>query len=74
MEIKRKLEVFAHAKVSKNISKTCRYYGITRETFYKWKRLFDSEGPAGLISKKPGAKKDFYNQIPKELEEREFFT
>lgn len=35
--IARKLKVLNHAKEIGNISKTYRYFGICRETFYKWK-------------------------------------
>ncbi|MDA8215932.1 MAG: hypothetical protein M0Z64_11760 [Nitrospiraceae bacterium] len=34
-DIKRKLAVLEHAKESGNISKTCRYFGISREAYYK---------------------------------------
>lgn len=52
-DIKRKLRVLEHAASSGNVSKTCRYYGISRETFYKWKRTLAVEGEAGLINSKP---------------------
>lgn len=34
-DIRRKLRVLNYAKDIGNISKACRYYGISRETFYK---------------------------------------
>jgi transposase InsO family protein len=38
-----------HAKeVTGNVSKTCRYYGITRQSFYKWRRRYEELGVAGL--------------------------
>ena len=37
-EIKNKLKVFEYARTVGNISKACRYYGISRETYYKWYR------------------------------------
>ncbi|HFZ0983423.1 TPA: helix-turn-helix domain-containing protein [Klebsiella pneumoniae] len=27
-----------HARESKNVAKTCRHFGISRQTFYTWKR------------------------------------
>jgi transposase InsO family protein len=27
---------------------TCRHFGISRDTFYRWKRRFDATGPGGL--------------------------
>ena len=39
-DIKRKLRVLNYAKEIKNVSRTCRYFGVSRETFYKWKRAY----------------------------------
>jgi transposase-like protein len=36
-----------------NIAKACRYFGISRETFYVWKRILSTQGEAGLVNKKP---------------------
>jgi transposase InsO family protein len=33
---------------SRNVARTCRHFGISRKTFYKWKRRFDEHGAAGL--------------------------
>lgn len=52
-DITRKLKVFNHAKKIKNVSKACRYFGFCRETFYKWKRIYDKDGEQGLINSKP---------------------
>ncbi|HTR49929.1 MAG TPA: helix-turn-helix domain-containing protein [Kofleriaceae bacterium] len=37
-----------HAKRCGNISATCRYFGISRQKFHKWKRRFEAHGAAGL--------------------------
>ena len=34
-EIKRKLKVIHHAEQSGNAAKTCRYFGVSRSTFYR---------------------------------------
>ena len=52
-DIARKLKVLNHAKEHGNISKTCRYYRICRETFYTWRRSFESGGNNALINNKP---------------------
>ena len=52
-DIARKLKVFNHAKQHGNISKTCCYFGIYRETFYTWRRAYDSGGNQALINNKP---------------------
>ncbi|MBI2669816.1 MAG: helix-turn-helix domain-containing protein [Candidatus Yanofskybacteria bacterium] len=38
-----------------NIAKTCRYYGISRQTYYKWLWRYNSLGKKGLVnqSKRP---------------------
>src|SRR5947208_7024256 len=33
---------------SRNAALTCRHFGISRDTFYRWKRRFDAGGPGGL--------------------------
>lgn len=46
---RRRLAVIRHAQeVSHNVSKTCRYYGISRNLYYKWYRRYEEEGVAGL--------------------------
>jgi transposase-like protein len=52
----RRLAVLRHAEeVTGNVALTCRYYGITRQAFYLWRRRYEAEGPAGLRdrSKRP---------------------
>lgn len=44
-----RLAVIRHAQeVSGNVSLTCRYYGITRQCFYKWLRRYEELGLEGL--------------------------
>ena len=40
---KQRLEwiIYYYIKADKNVSLTCRYYGISRKTFYKWSNVFD---------------------------------
>jgi transposase InsO family protein len=52
-DIRRKLKVLNYAKTNGNVSKTCRYFGISRETFYKWKRDYEANGESSLINSKP---------------------
>jgi len=52
-DIKRKLRVFAYADEIGNVSKACRYFNISRETFYKWKRSYAARDDKGLINSKP---------------------
>ena len=52
-DINRKLPVLNHAKQSGSVTKTCRYFGISRESFYKWKRAYERSGERALINSKP---------------------
>jgi transposase-like protein len=36
---------------SRNIARTCRYFGISRQAFYRWKRRFEAHGAAGLADR-----------------------
>jgi transposase InsO family protein len=48
-KIKHRLAVLRHAEeVTGNVAATCRYYGISRPTFYKWRERFEEHGEAGL--------------------------
>ncbi len=52
-DINRKLRILKHGVESRNIAKTCRYFGISREIFYQWKRTYAEKGESGLINSKP---------------------
>jgi transposase InsO family protein len=46
---KRRLAILRHAEeITGNVALTCRYYGISRQIFYTWKRRFDAYGLDGL--------------------------
>ena len=48
-QVKRRLAILSHAEeVTGNVAMTCRYYGITRQSFYVWKRRFEELGADGL--------------------------
>jgi transposase-like protein len=36
------------AATERNIARTCRRFGISRQAFYRWKRRFEAYGEAGL--------------------------
>jgi transposase InsO family protein len=45
----RRLAILRHCEeVTHNVSKTCRYYGISRTMFYKWKQRYEEGGLEGL--------------------------
>ena len=68
-DISRKLRVLNHAKEIGNIAKTCRYFGICRETFYSWRRAYATGGEAALINNKP-CPENHKLRVPKHIEEK----
>jgi transposase-like protein len=36
---------------SRNIARTCRHFGISRQAFYRWKRRFAAHGETGLADR-----------------------
>ena len=68
-EIRRKRCVLEHANESGNVAKTCRYFGIPRSSFYRWRNVYLEYGEEGLRSKKPIAK-SHPNQTPGEIVEK----
>lgn len=49
-QVKLRIGIVKHASETGNISKTCRYFGISRKTFYKWVNRYNEHGEAGLCS------------------------
>ena len=47
-EIQRRLRVLEHAEKIGNVCLTCRYFGLARSTFYRWKTEYDKQGETGL--------------------------
>jgi len=47
--VRHRMAVLRHAdEVTGSVAATCRYFGISRPTFYTWAKRFDLEGPEGL--------------------------
>jgi transposase len=45
-------KVLQHAKeVTGNVAQTCRHFGLSRKSYYKWKRRFDEQGDPGLADR-----------------------
>ena len=48
-QAQRRQAVLRHAaEITGNVALTCRYYGISRKTFYKWQRRHQTAGLDGL--------------------------
>jgi transposase len=63
-----KLRVLAYGREHKNVSKTCRYFGISRESYYKWKRDYEAMGEKALINRKPCPENPKI-RVPQEVED-----
>jgi transposase InsO family protein len=47
--VNHRLAVLEHAEeVTGNVAQTCRYFGVSRPTFYKWRNRCDEKGREGL--------------------------
>ncbi len=66
-QVRRKLAALAHAASGRNVSRTCRFFGISRDTFYEWLKAYRRDGEAGLLPRKRGAKSPHPNRLPEAL-------
>ena len=48
-----RFKVSQQAGEARSVARTCRHHGISRNTFYKWRRRFAERGVAGLCNR-PG--------------------
>ena len=46
-----RLKVLQAAKSAGNVARTCRHFGISRKTFYKWRRRYLEQGDIGLADR-----------------------
>ena len=51
-DIQRKLRILRYAEQIGDVSKTCRYFGIGRASFYRWQAAFRRHGESGLANRK----------------------
>ncbi len=56
-EIHRKLSILLYAEKIGHVAKTCRYFGVGRSSFYRWREAYQKHGEAGLINAKPITKR-----------------
>jgi hypothetical protein len=67
--IRRKLRILEHAQTSGDVSRTCRYFGIGRASFCRWRQAYQSKGEAGLANKRSVPHKH-PNKTPDEVVEK----
>lgn len=46
-ETQRKLRILRYAEETGHVSKTCRYFGIGRTSFYRWRQSYAKYGEDG---------------------------
>jgi len=68
-EIHHKLKVLRYAAATGNVARSCRFWGISRDTFYRWKQNYAERGEAGLINSMPCPENPNL-RVPKEIEEK----
>ena len=68
-EIQRKLRILRYAEETGHVAKTCRYFGIGRTSFYRWRQSYEKYGEDGLINRPP-IPKWHANRTPIEIEEK----
>jgi len=52
-EIRRKLRILRYTEEIGQVAKTCRYFGIGRASFYRWRKAYTERGETGLINAPP---------------------
>ena len=65
-DIQRKLRVLQHAEKIGNARKACRYFGIGRSSFYRWRDAYQKSGESGLKNAK-SIPRNPANQTPPEI-------
>ncbi|SEK35136.1 Helix-turn-helix domain-containing protein [Pacificibacter marinus] len=55
-DIQRKLKVLQHAEKIGNARKACRYFGIGRSSFYRWRDAYQKHGEANGHPSEPKVK------------------
>ncbi len=68
-EIQRKLRILKHADKTGHVAKTCRYFGVGRTSFYRWREAYKKHGEDGLINH-PSIPKRHFNRTPIVIEEK----
>ena len=68
-DIKRKLKVLRYAEEIGNVLRACQYFGISRESYYRWNKALTNKGEAGLVNSKPCPENPKL-RTPKHIEEK----
>lgn len=44
LKVQRKLKALRYAEKSRHVTRTCRYFGVGRSSFYRWKAAYEQRG------------------------------
>ncbi len=69
-DAKLRLKWFDYHRKCRNISQTCRYFGISRKTFHKWQKIYNPKRLESLESRDRAPKRRRKRQITPEQELR----
>ena len=50
--IQSNLKVLRYAEEISDVAKACRYFGVGRSSFYRWKAVYEQPGEVGLVNTK----------------------
>ena len=68
-DIRRKKKVLDYAEECGNVSFACRKYGVSRDSFYRWKKQRDNDGLDALANSKPCPENPAI-RVAKEIEDK----
>jgi transposase InsO family protein len=68
-DIQRKLKILKRAEETGHVARTCRYFGVGRASFYRWKAALEKQGEAALARREP-IPKNPKNRTPPEIVEK----
>ena len=68
-DIRKKTKILDEATQSGNVSHTCRRHGVSRDTFYRWRKQLAAGGVEALVNSKPCPENSAL-RVPKEIEDK----
>jgi len=72
-DIRRKSKVLEFAQECGNVSFACRRFGVSRDSFYRWKKQREQGGDESLINSKPCPQNPSI-RVAKEIEEKVLYV
>ena len=67
-DVDHKLRVLRHADQIGDVGKACRYFGVGRASFYRWRAAYGQHGVAGLENRKTAPKNPANRTAPQIVE------